>query len=319
MKWGRLAALAVGGLTLVWVLRSAGLGTVARDVALAGWALPAAIAVHAVQLALSGWAWRIAQGQTRLGHWAVLRIRWIREGVNTLLPVAQIGGPVVGARMLVQAGVTPALAVAGTILDLTLEAGSQVLIILVAVGMLLLREGDQAWMGWIGGGLGAMALGVAGLVAAQRFGLLRLVEGVVERAAARWPGTGNWSMAGLQATLFARQADRRAMLAALALHCLSWGLGALEVWIILRALEAPVGLGSAFVIESLAMAARSAGFAVPGAVGIQEGGFVLVCGLFGIGTETALALSVVKRLRELAVGAGAMVAWQWDPAVRAGS
>ena len=74
---------------------------------------------------------------------------------------------------------------AGTILDLMLEAASQVVIILLAIGLLLLREGDRSWLGWIGGGLGATALGVAGLIAAQRLGLLRLVETGLERAAAR--------------------------------------------------------------------------------------------------------------------------------------
>jgi uncharacterized membrane protein YbhN (UPF0104 family) len=58
------------------------------------------------------------------------------------------------------------------------------------------------------------------------------------------------------------------------------------------------------------MAARSAGFAVPGAVGIQEGGFVLVCGLFGVPAQAALALSVLKRLREVLVGIPAVVVWQ---------
>ena len=103
------------------------------------------------------------------------------------------------------------------------------------------------------------------------------------------------------------------MLRALLLSTASWTLGTLEVWVILRALGVEPGLGGCFVIESLAMAARSAGFAIPGAVGVQEGGFVLACGLFGIGTETALALSVLKRLRELAIGAAALIAWQFAP------
>lgn len=38
------------------------------------------------------------------------------------------------------------------------------------------------------------------------------------------------------------------------------------------------------------MAVRSAGFAVPGALGVQEGGFILVGGLFGVGPDLALAL-----------------------------
>jgi uncharacterized membrane protein YbhN (UPF0104 family) len=58
------------------------------------------------------------------------------------------------------------------------------------------------------------------------------------------------------------------------------------------------------------MAARSAGFVVPGALGVQEGGFILVCGLFGIEADTAIALSMVKRLRELAIGLPGLVSWQ---------
>ncbi len=163
------------------------------------------------------------------------------------------------------------------------------------------------------GALGATALGVAGLIAAQRLGLLRLVEAALERAALRWPETADWSMAGLHTTLMRRQADWRALLSAVLMHSASWSLGALEVWILLRALGHGVGLGPAFIIETLGMAARSAGFAVPGALGVQEGGFVLVCGLFGIGPETALAVSVLKRLRELAIGVVAVLAWQLAP------
>jgi uncharacterized protein (TIRG00374 family) len=119
---------------------------------------------------------------------------------------------------------------------------------------------------------------------------------------------GTWSLEGLHATLMRRQADRKAVLRAMLLHSLSWSVGALEVWVALLALGHRVGLLQAFVIESLAMAARSAGFAVPGAVGLQEGGFVLVCGLFGVPAETALALSVLKRLREVLIGAPALMA-----------
>jgi uncharacterized membrane protein YbhN (UPF0104 family) len=73
----------------------------------------------------------------------------------------------------------------------------------------------------------------------------------------------------------------------------------------------PLGWEAAFVIESLGQAARSAGFAVPGALGVQEAGFILVGGLFAIPPETAIALSMVKRARELAIGLPGLVAWQW--------
>ena len=307
MSWGRTAALAAGAAALAWILTTVGFAVVVRDVALAGWAVPAMATVHVVQLYLSGIAWRASLGGAGLSGRAIFTVRWVREGVNALLPVAQIGGQVVGARMLVARGLAPTLAVAGTILDLTLEAASQLIFTLGGIGILMLVNRNHSWLAWVSGGLALTALGVAGFIAAQRLGALRLVERGVDRLSATWPATANWSMAGLHDTLMRRQADRRALVAATNLHLLSWALGGVEVWIALHALGHGVKPVQAVIIESLGMAARSAGFAVPGAVGVQEGGFVLVCGLFGVPAEAAVALSVLKRVRELIVGVPALI------------
>ncbi len=67
------------------------------------------------------------------------------------------------------------------------------------------------------------------------------------------------------------------------------------------------------VIEALGLAVRGAAFMIPGALGVQEGGFVLVCGLFGISPELALALSLVKRLRDVAFGVPSLGrGWCWS-------
>ena len=303
------AALIAGCAALAWIVWQAGWSVVVHDVALGGWALPGTAAVFAVQVCLSAQAWRCSLGGA-IGRSAIMRVRWIRKGINALLPVAQIGGQVVGGQLLVRAGVAPSLAVAGTVLDLTLEAASQLLFTLAGVGVLLATRRGHGWLDWVAGGLGLMLLGVAAFVALQRLGALRLVERGMGRLAARWPAAAGWSIEGLHDRLMARQADRPALARALALHTLSWALGGAEVWIILAVLGMRVSLLDATVIESLGMAARSAGFAVPGAVGVQEGGFVLVCGLFGVPAQAAVALSVLKRLREALVGVPALVAWQ---------
>ena len=64
------------------------------------------------------------------------------------------------------------------------------------------------------------------------------------------------------------------------------------------------------VIESLLYAARSVAFAVPNAVGVQEGAYILLGASFGLTPETALALSLLKRARDLTIGLPALVAWQ---------
>jgi putative membrane protein len=316
MTWRSAAALAVGCLALVWIISSVGAGVMARDVAAAGWVLPETVCIYLVQLFLSAQAWRACLGRPLVASTRIFRLRWIREGINALLPVAQIGGQVVGAQLLARQGMRPALAAAGTILDLTLEAAAQVLFTLAGMAVLLATRRNDAWLSWMGGGLALTAASVTGLIVLQRVGGLRLVEAVMARLAKYWPGTAAWSLGGLHRILMARQSDHGALLRATALHTTAWALGGAEVWVVLGALGSGVSVLDAVVIESLGMAARSAGFAVPGAVGVQEGGLVLVCGLFGVPAEAALALSVLKRVREALVGVPALVAWQRAEAVQ---
>ncbi len=308
MKRG-LAGFAVGCLALAWIVASVGLQPISLALARGGLALPLMGAVHMVQLFFSALAWRTGLGNRSLTHVRVLLIRWVREGVNALLPVAQIGGQVAGARLLVRAGLTPTQAVAGTILDLTLEAASQLIFTLLGVILLFELRSDRHWLAWVGSGLLLLAAGVAGFVIAQRAGLMRLVESGLERLARQWPGVATWSLGGLHAELMRLQSRHGALVRATLLHTTGWSLGALEVWVALRWIGHDVSMADAYVIESLGMAARSAGFAVPGAVGVQEGGFVLVAGLFGISATDALALSMLKRIREVAIGLPALLVY----------
>jgi hypothetical protein len=64
------------------------------------------------------------------------------------------------------------------------------------------------------------------------------------------------------------------------------------------------------VIESLLYAIRTLAFAVPNAVGVQEGAYVLIGASFGLAPDMALALSLVKRARDLAIGLPALGVWQ---------
>ena len=57
-------------------------------------------------------------------------------------------------------------------------------------------------------------------------------------------------------------------------------------------------------------AVRGAAFAVPGALGAQEGGLIVLCAIFGVPPEAALALSLVKRIPDLVLGVPGLLAWQ---------
>jgi putative membrane protein len=310
MKFG-LFAIAAGGAAVIALVAWFGAQSIGREVLEAAWVVPLTTLLLFVQLYLSAIAWRITVGgeRPRLGRY--FRIRWIREAVNSMLPVAQLGGNLVGIRMLAQRGVPGPLAGAGTVLDLTVESVTQFLFTLAGFGVLVAMDVNRAWAPWVEWVLVGSALALAGFIVAQRAGMLRIIEWLAGHLTRLFPALSVEAVRGLHTELMRLQRDRVALAQATGLHLLSWTLGTAETWLALTAMGRVTSLGEAFVIESLGMAARSAGFAVPAALGVQEAGFIVVGELFHIHPETAIALSMVKRARELAVGLPGLVAWQW--------
>ena len=112
--------------------------------------------------------------------------------------------------------------------------------------------------------------------------------------------------------------ERRGPIAqSVALHAVAWGLGAAEIWIVLACIGVEVSLTEVLVLESLSQAIKSAAFAVPSGLGVQEGGFVVVGALFGLDAGTAIALSLAKRVPDVALGLPSLIVWQTLEAKRA--
>jgi len=312
----KAAVAAIGGLILVGLVVWFGGREIGAEVWQAGWAIPINIVIHLLQLASAGCAWRLLVGERRYPPLAFFRFRLVREGVNSLLPVAQIGGPLVAIRLMTKAGIGGALAGAGTTLDLTVEAAMQLVFTLAGLGLLGAEGAESEWAHWVEGGVALGGVGLLAFVAAQRAGLMRLIEGLFNRLRKFFPNLSMETLQGLHQELIRLQKERWALAQAAGFHLASWAGGMFEIYVGLLAMGHEVTLRQAFIIESLGMAARSAGFAVPGALGVQEGGFILVCGLFGIAPDMGLALSMLKRLREIIVGSAGLLTWQWDEVSR---
>jgi hypothetical protein len=121
----------------VGVITYQGLNDVAAALATTGWGLVWITAFHLAPLAADVIGWRAllpaSQPRPLLG---MTWMRWICESVNCLLPVAQVGGDLVRARLLNQVGVPGPLAGATVIVDIM--AGMLTLVIFAAVGTVLL-------------------------------------------------------------------------------------------------------------------------------------------------------------------------------------
>ncbi len=266
--------------------------------------------VRLVEMAGAGLAWRVLLESRRPGLLrACVGLRCIREAINNLLPVAQVGGDIVGARLLTLWRIDGGLAGASVLVDLLIQTATQVVFSVVGVVLLATLGGDSTLVPWLAVGLGVLTLGVAGFFLAQRLGGFRIVERNLLKLAAqpRWSFLGG--VANLHDALQAIHGRRGAVAIASLIHLVAWFVGALEVWIALEWMGHPVSYVEALAIESLGQAVRSAGFMIPGALGVQEGGLVAICAAFGIPAPTAIAVSFAKRVPEIVIGLPGLAAW----------
>lgn len=312
-KLGLGLATLAGLFLLVGLIAYSGFGGVADAFLRAGWfGILAVAAYHLVPLFCSAMGWRaLAASAWRAPPLVFIWARFVREGASNLLPVLQVGGEVIGARVLNIHGARAGIAGASVIVDLTVEVMTQFLFTMLGIGFLLLRPHDSGAVQWLIVGLAiALPLLVAFYVA-QHWGLFRVIEEFLERMAEKWRWVRDMRISGLHDNIKHIYRDPRALISSGLFHMGSWIFGAGEIWIALTFMDSPVNFRDALIMESLYQAVRAVGFAIPGALGVQEGAFLLVGGLLGLGPDVSLALSLVKRARDLLLGVPALLGWHF--------
>jgi putative membrane protein len=309
-----LATALIFGVALFLGIADIGFRRIWDEVLGVGFGLAGIILVHIGQILFCAIAWRTLVPRIGLGPRPNLRrlfvLRWLRESIDSMLPVAQVGGEVAAARLLTRYGLHLPEAGASIIADVTIETLTQAIFTLIGLALIftLAEPGDIAH--WAALGFAIAAVFAALAVFAQRWGGVRLFEKLLLAIADRMGWDRLEGVAGLDKALIRVYELHGRLFRAGLYHLSAWSLGALEVMIAAHALGYRLDLGQSYVIESLGQAVRSAAFFVPGAVGVQEGGFVVLAALFGVPVDAALSISLTKRVRELALGLPGLVVWQ---------
>lgn len=298
---------AAGLAASVWLVLHLGLRPVGQALSVigVGGVLLVALA-HLPTLAVLGLAWGMLARDAR-GPQAATFIwgRLMRDAGGELLPLSQVGGIAIGVRAMVLAGVKGVEATVTSLLDMFVEQIAKAPYAIAAVALLVwLVPGNVLAVPALA--VLALTLGGLGVVAVRR----RWVRERLVKAAANLDKRGGDAAGSAEAAMTEALAPRGRIGLSLGLHLLGWALGAAETWIALRLLGVDVSVGEAVVIDGLFVTVRMFAFAIPAAVGVQEGAYVVLCGLFGIGAPTALAFSLVRRARDLVIGAPAVLAWQ---------
>jgi putative membrane protein len=235
--------------------------------------------------------------------------RLMRDSGAEALPLSQVGGYVLGARALAVAGVSGTLAAASTIVDVTLEFLAQLPYTAIGLMLLVWFQPESEVVIPVLCGLAVAAVAAVAFIVAQRRGfdyfdrIVRILgEGWAERTAA--------GAAALHTKLAAIYRRRAGLWISFTLHLTCWIASAVEIWLALWFAGEPLAFAKVLAIESLLYAIRTAAFVVPQAVGVQEGAYILLGAGFGLTPEMALALSLLKRARDLAIGLPAIGIWQ---------
>jgi putative membrane protein len=311
-----IIAASFGFLLVVYLIIESGAADVAHAMLVIGWWLVPITLFHLVPFAFSAISWReLLPASTRPRVMTIIWIRWIRESINSLLPVASIGGDIASVRLARLRGVPGTQAAASMVLDITVGAATQLIFVMSGVCLLLMRSTERgtravAWAVLIG--TGVFFAVIAAFVICQHRGLFAGSAKLARRVLPeQWVSAFAAGASAIDDAVVAAYRTPSIMLRASVLHLMGWAADAGEVWLVMQALGQPLGMIDAFILESLASGVRAAAFMLPGALGALEGSFVLFGALFGLPADTALAISLSKRVRELALGLPGLFVWHW--------
>ncbi len=309
----------IGLTVVVLIVAHEGMRSVGEVFARGGWIMLLLVPIHALPLLPDALGWR-ALIDARTPAPRLFWIASVRQAVARLLPVAGIGGELVGIRLLASTGVSLPHATASVVVEILVTLASDFLFVML--GILCLIE-------------------VAGAVHVGTllfFGLLLTLPVIIALALLLHQGSSFERLQRVARKIFAGSAapekasavgaDTDAAIRALCrssprlLRATAWQfgsmlIGCLETWAALHWLAADNDFAHALVLESLSRAARQIIFIMPAGLGVQEISFVAIGHLLGLSGEAALALSLAKRMSEILYGVPALLSWQWVEGHRA--
>lgn len=305
-----LLGLSVGLALTAWFVSAVSLTAILQGFSAIGWGVTAIVAVRAIVIATNGLAWgRLLANLTDVPNRVFALLRWIREAIDVLLPVAYIGGGLVSARMLTFWRVSGAMAMAGLLADVFLQTIAQVLFALLGAVLLGKVVGLSIILPSF------LAIAAAFLVLGAFYVVLRrkgarAIEQALAKLSTRMASRAQKSLAGFQTAVDVIWQRPGYVAAALLVHALAWMFGTLEVLLALYLMGRPVMLEQAVILESLGTTISIAAFFVPGSWGVQEGGYILIGQLLGLPAHLSLSLSFVKRIPDFLLGLPGLLVWQ---------
>jgi len=310
MKWGVLIALLAGLVAAIWIVWAVGFGAVWGAVAQAGFTGLALLCLYAsVMLLVASFAWAAIlprAARPPLHDFYVARL--VRDSIGDLSPFSPIGGMVAGARLMIVKGMNGAYASAAVAVDYTTEAMAQVVFLAFGVAVVMMSLGSSDDMGALMPTLiGALVLAIPAITAMIL--LQKRGAAFFERLTARFFPQMKDGFSFREAIHELYESPAR-LAASSFWHLVGWLASGGATWLSFHLVGVEISLLDALALEALLCTLRSIAVFVPAAIGVQEGGYAALAVMFGLPPESGIAVSLLKRARELVLGVPALIYWQ---------
>jgi putative membrane protein len=302
----------LGLLIALFLVGYFGVDNVASAVSRIGWKDFVVIVLWQLGLfVVLGFAWDVIAPPTALRRpWVLVWARMVRDAATNCLPFSQVGGMVFGTRVATLHGMPWHTATASTVVDATAEFLAQIAFTGIGLAILLARAPSSSLAVPLEIGLGLAVMGCFGFIWLQK-GAETVFARIGRRIAGQWFDNAQERVAVLQAELALIYGHKQRLAIGFLLHLAGWvGTGAAG-WIAYRALGNPVDFDDVLAIEALLSAVAVVAFLVPVNAGVQEAGYVGLGAIFGVAPEVSIAVSLIRRARDILIGVPILLLWQY--------
>ena len=310
MKLLRWAAFLLGLCAIIALMFSHGLARLGSVLERGGVKLLIVPAVMFIPLMLDAKGWQVLVKSPASLH-RFLYARWIGESVNTLLPMAHVGGLVIKSYLLGKGKIARSLAIASAVVADTVSAVTLLFFIAFSLIAATVSGLDTRILILLGCGALLFCIPVYIFFRLQIGGPIRLHPRLK-----KWSYTLT-SIVGVSSDiddikkhLKIIYSDKNRLIQSFLYQFLGWIFGTCEIWLITYLLGRTISVTDAFILEGLGQTVRNVAFFIPGALGVQEGAYMLVGPMLGLTPVLSLSISLVKRFRELVQGIPGLAIWQ---------
>ncbi|MCP5007446.1 MAG: flippase-like domain-containing protein [Planctomycetes bacterium] len=307
----KIAILLAGFSIFCVLIYKTGVADIYQHLALLKWKILFLLLPFGLVFVLDTLGWKYSFKETNVRFRNLFTIRLAGEALNMIIPSANLAGEPVKAYLLKKHNVSMNDGIASVVISKALMTISQILFVMLGVGFLLLQlnvAGSRL--------VCIIAITLLGIpiifliLFIQKRGIFSSLPGLLRlfKIKIRYLEKNVEKLRTLDANIFDFYSNyKKNFFLSLTFYFLGWLAGLIEVFLVLYFLEYPTGFLPTYIIESLSTVAKGVTSFIPGSVGGQEGGIIMIFSCLKLNASIAITFCLLRRLRELVWTASGLV------------